>query len=251
MCENREQQAVKELLLYIKNEKLFTGDRLPSERTLSDELSVSRSTIRVALKTLQANGSLESRARSGYYLKSKNIPRDFQNNGQIDDKSHISDSLEAFYLFEPIAVALATERMNDETLELLEQCLVNLSKAFVIPDINKIVEYHQSFHEIIISATDNDFIIDALQRFELAYELVSDMMSRVSIDQRNQVFALHVNLFNSIKERTPIKAKLASEKMIISISNFLEKYEGIDLPKVIRENQQVLYKPIINQNEND
>ena len=66
MCENREQQAVKELLLYIKNEELFTGDRLPSERTLSDELKVSRSTIRVALKTLQANGSLESRARSGY-----------------------------------------------------------------------------------------------------------------------------------------------------------------------------------------
>ena len=237
MCEIKERQVVKELLLYIKNEKLSMGARLPSERTLSEELNVNRSTIRVGLKTLQANGSLESKARSGYYLRSKNIPINFINNNQVDEKKQISDSLEAFYLFEPIAVALATARMEKETLELLEQSLVDLGKAFFNPDIDKIVEHHKSFHEIIISATGNDFIIKTLQRFEHAYVLVSDMMSRVSIDQKNQVFALHVNLFNSIKEKTPIQAKLSSQKMIMSISTLLAKYEGIDLPRVIRDNQ--------------
>lgn len=240
MIENKEQQAVKDLLLYLKEERLIVGARLPSERTLSEELSVSRSTLRNSLKILQAKGILEVKAGSGYYLITNNIPSGLFSNEHTNNKKQISESLEAFYLFEPVAVALAAERMEEETLETLEQCLVNLSKAILIPDIDKIVENHKTFHQIIISATGNDYIVKTLQRFEHTYIMVSNMMSQISIDQRNRLFALHVNLFKSIKEKSPKQAKLDSENLIRSTCMLLAQYEEIELPKVIRDNQQVL-----------
>jgi len=237
MTENKEQQVTKELLLYLKGERFTAGVRLPSERKLSEELSVSRSTLRNALKILQAKGILEVKAGSGYYLKSNNIPSVLFRNEDTDNRKQISESLEAFYLFEPLAVTLAAERMDRKSLDSLEKCLVELSKAILIPDFDEIVKNHKTFHQIIISATGNDFIINALQRFEYTYILVSNMMSQLSLDQRNRLFALHVNLFKSIKEKTPKQAKLDSENMIRETCVLLTQYEGIELPKVIRDNQ--------------
>ena len=240
MCENKEQQVVRKLLLYLRNEKLTLGTRLPSERALSEELNVSRSTLRVALKNLQVNGLLESKARSGYFLKSKNIPLVLLNNNHADYKKQVSESLEAFYLFEPVAVALATDRMDEKTLGLLEECLVDLSKAILNPDVDEIIKSHKAFHEIITSATGNSFIINTLQRFETVYALVSDMMSQVNSDQRNNIFVLHVNLFNAIKRKSSVQAAQASQKMIRSISALLSKYEDVEQPQAIIDSQDVL-----------
>ena len=233
MHQQQEQKVIRELLNYLNDDKQTIGVRLPSERKLTEQLSTSRSTLRSALKTLQGKGVLEVKAGSGCYLKSKNEIEALLNNNQTDDKSQISDSLEAFYLFEPIAVAIATDRMDADTLKSLEQCIVDLSVAILVPDIDKIVENHKNFHKIIIKSTGNNFIATTLQRFELTYVLVSNMMSQASIEQRNRIFALHVNLFQAIKDRNPEKAKSASEDMIMSTSILLAQYEGIELPKVI------------------
>lgn len=235
MHHQMEQKVISELLNYLDDDKQTIGVRLPSERKLAEQLSTSRSTLRSALKTLQAKGVLEVKAGSGCYLKSKDEIETLLNTNQSDNKSQISDSLEAFYLFEPIAVALATNRMDDATLKSLEQCIVDLSVAILVPDIDKIVENHKNFHKIIIKSTDNTFITTTLHRFELTYVLVSNMMSQASIEQRNKIFALHVNLFQAIKERNPEKAKNASEDMIMSTSVLLAQYEGIELPKVISD----------------
>ncbi len=235
MHQQKEQKVLKQLLNYLNDDKQPIGVRLPSERKLTEQLSTSRSTLRSALKTLQAKGVLEVKAGSGCYLMSKNEIDNLLNNNQTDNKSQISDSLEAFYLFEPIAVTLATDRMDDATLKSLEQCIVDLSVAILVPDIEKVVENHKNFHKIIIKSTGNNFIIKCLERFELNYILVSNMMSQASIDQRNKIFALHVNLFQAIKDRNPENAKTASEAMIMSTSALLAQYEGIKLPKIISD----------------
>lgn len=235
MHQQKEQKVFRELLNYLKDDKQTIGIRLPSERKLTEQLSTSRSTLRSALKTLQAKGILEVKAGSGCYLKSKDEIETLLNSNQPDNKSQISESLEAFYLFEPIAVALATNRMDDSTLKSIEQCIVDLSVAILAPDIDKIVESHKNFHKIIIVSTANSFITKTLQRFELTYVLISNMISQASIEQRNKFFALHVNLFQAIKERDPEKSKKASEAMIMSNSILLAHYEGIRLPKIISD----------------
>ena len=70
--ENREYFAV---LQYIKTliiqGKLNIGDKLPTERHLSETLSLSRNTVRDAMRIMSSMGLVESRQGSGNYLSNK------------------------------------------------------------------------------------------------------------------------------------------------------------------------------------
>ena len=60
-------QRIRELIL---EGKLPRGARLPSSRTLADDLSLSRNTILVAIDQLVAEGYVESRLGDGTYVAS-------------------------------------------------------------------------------------------------------------------------------------------------------------------------------------
>jgi len=59
---------IQQLRNLLDSGNLKPGDRLPSERELSESLGVSRTSIRLALKVLGASGRLETRVGSGTYL---------------------------------------------------------------------------------------------------------------------------------------------------------------------------------------
>lgn len=52
----------------INNKNLESGDRLPSERMLSEKFQVTRSSIRVAIQKLEFYGVLKSIPQSGTYI---------------------------------------------------------------------------------------------------------------------------------------------------------------------------------------
>lgn len=67
--ENREYMKTTEYILgLIESGKLKKGDRLPTERNISEDLGTSRNSIREALRTLENLGLVESRQGSGNYL---------------------------------------------------------------------------------------------------------------------------------------------------------------------------------------
>ncbi len=71
-----EQKTYRTVLSYIKDMirsgRLAVGDRLPTERCLySSELSISRNTVRDAMRILESMGIVESRQGSGNYLAAR------------------------------------------------------------------------------------------------------------------------------------------------------------------------------------
>jgi GntR family transcriptional regulator/MocR family aminotransferase len=63
------QAQVREMLVSaILSRRLQPGEAVPSSRAMADQLSVSRNTITLAYQALVADGYLESRNRSGYYV---------------------------------------------------------------------------------------------------------------------------------------------------------------------------------------
>jgi len=64
----RQQVVVERLKEYILAEGLQAGDRLPTEETLAQQLGVSRSAIREALRALEALGILTAKQGSGRYV---------------------------------------------------------------------------------------------------------------------------------------------------------------------------------------
>ncbi|MGY0399872.1 MAG: GntR family transcriptional regulator, partial [Ostreibacterium sp.] len=66
---NRHYQVIaKRLQAHIIDKRYRIGDRLPSERQLADELTVSRSLLREALIMLEIEGLVEVRRGSGIYV---------------------------------------------------------------------------------------------------------------------------------------------------------------------------------------
>lgn len=93
---------VKELRLIIKEEGIKTGEKLPSERELAERLSVGRSTVREALRSLELLGLIETRRGEGTFLV------DFQ-------KHQLVEVLADFIMQQPHSVSevLQTRRMHE------------------------------------------------------------------------------------------------------------------------------------------
>lgn len=63
------QGVLEELRVYIKDNHLLPGDKLPSEREFADKLQAGRSSIREALRALELLGLIETRRGEGTYLR--------------------------------------------------------------------------------------------------------------------------------------------------------------------------------------
>jgi GntR family transcriptional repressor for pyruvate dehydrogenase complex len=85
-------EIVHQIQSIIADDRLKTGDKLPSERELSERLKVGRSSVREALRALELLGLIETRRGEGTFL------RDFHNHQLID-------LLGAFILQDPTAKA--------------------------------------------------------------------------------------------------------------------------------------------------
>ncbi|WP_439331254.1 FadR/GntR family transcriptional regulator [Lysinibacillus fusiformis] len=66
-CVFRYRQQLRQL---IKIEKIQAGEKLPSERVLSERLGVGRSSVREALRSLELLGLIETRHGEGTFLTS-------------------------------------------------------------------------------------------------------------------------------------------------------------------------------------
>lgn len=63
-------EIVKQLKKLIEQEQIRPGDKLPSERVLSERLNVGRSSVREALRSLELLGLIETRHGGGTFLSS-------------------------------------------------------------------------------------------------------------------------------------------------------------------------------------
>src|SRR5699024_568423 len=109
-----------DIMAMIAIEKRFTpGDKLPNENKLSEELNVSRTTLRESIRILVTNGVLEIRRGRGTFVR-----EDFDISHTIQSLNNISnaridakDLYEMRLIFEPEAAYYATIRATDSEMQ--------------------------------------------------------------------------------------------------------------------------------------
>lgn len=202
-----QQQIIAKLRDLIEYKNLEPGDKLPSERMLSDKFGVSRSNIREAIQKLEFYGILYSKPQSGTFIA--DIGR-VAMSGMMEDiltleEPDFKSLVETRILLELKTVRLAALRRTDEDLEALRSAL----DAYKSKVLNKedAVEEDLLFHLAIAKASKNS----SMNTFMLVItpEIITNF-EKYHVCDSNQSFVgiqEHEEIYNAIKGQDPKRAK--------------------------------------------
>lgn len=137
------------------------GEKLPNELELSQELGVSRTTLREAIRSLVTQGVLEVRRGKGTFVSEQvGEIEDFGFGGLERVKGQLRDLFELRSIFEPQAAKLACLRATEEELsDILEK---GAAVEACIRSGQDRVEADGAFHAAIVRATHNEFMVRLL-----------------------------------------------------------------------------------------
>ena len=121
-----EEEIIQKLKELITSKKLKPGDRLPSERKLSEEFGVSRGNVREVIQKLEFYGLLKTLPQSGTFVANLGVPA---LSGMITDilqlkKPDFKSLVESRIMLEMQVVALASDRRTEEQLKNIEDALI-------------------------------------------------------------------------------------------------------------------------------
>jgi GntR family transcriptional repressor for pyruvate dehydrogenase complex len=199
--------GIKELINF-KN--LEPGDKLPSERMLSEKFGVSRSNVREAIEKLEFYGLLFSKPQSGTFVANIGV---IALNGMIDDILRLEDPdfkslVETRILLELKTVRLAAMRRTKEDLFQLKEALE--AYKYKVENGKDAVQEDLLFHLAIAKAsrnsTMNTFMLiitpEIITNFE-KYHVCDSDLSQKGIKE-------HQAIYDAILKQD---VKLAKQKM--------------------------------------
>jgi GntR family transcriptional repressor for pyruvate dehydrogenase complex len=158
-------QVVERIAEPIRLGRLRFGDRLPAERTLAQQLGVSRETVRKAVRTLVDAGVLEVTSgrgsRSGIHVRSDLIPPELLQGPARLPIGEISGVLEARRLFEPRVAQLAGLLASEDDFAEL-QGVVDLQRELA-GEPQRVRDLDAPFHLALARATHNATVVALMQ----------------------------------------------------------------------------------------
>ena len=139
-------RPLRELVCETIRQAIVDGVFSPGERLmeiqLADEMGVSRTPVREAIRKLELEGFVVMIPRRGTYVADISIK-------DINEVYEIRTSLEV------LAAGLAAERISDEELETMQRLLVEIGQHIEDGNIEKIVEIDTAFHDVLYKASRN------------------------------------------------------------------------------------------------
>lgn len=209
---NKTQKVYDQVIEKIKNKikygEIKKGEKLPTEREMSESLGVSRASIREALRALEVIGLIESRQGAGNYIRSN------FNNSLLEPLSIMfmlqeSSPKEMYDLRETLELQcakLAAKNIKDNELELLTAIL---DRMYIASSEEESLELDIKFHYLIAKASRNVLLINVLN---VISQLVDEFIRRARMkifhegNTKESVLLIHENLVKNLKKRDELRA---------------------------------------------
>lgn len=200
------EQTSEAILNYIITNNLATGDKLPNEYKLAEEVNVGRSTLREAVRTLVSRNILEVRQGSGTYVS--------ENTGIVDDPlgfSFVKDTLkltedlfEIRYLLEPRVAGLAATNATEEQIQELDRIRLDIEEkmgTFSDKHFEKDIE----FHKLVSEMSGNVAMSNIVPVINQSISLYNDYYTSDHI--KDETVVSHREIVDAIRNRDPILAE--------------------------------------------
>lgn len=185
-------------------EAILKGDLAPGERLmeikLANQLGVSRTPIREAIRKLELEGLVVM------------VPRKGAEVAKITEKD-LRDVLEVRASLEELAISLACERISDEKIKELKAALEEFRTVIGGKDVTKIAQMDVAFHDVIFEATNNARLVQMVnnlreQMYRYRLEYLKDFSTHERLDEE------HMQIFEAVSERDSERAKELIRKHI-------------------------------------
>lgn len=155
--------------------QLRAGQRLPSERDLSEQFGVSRTVIREAVRGLEAKGVVEVKSGRGLQVASVSSAQvsetfDLYVRGQqIKDIVQPDDISEVREMLELRIVELACQRASDDDLVEIQKAFDLIDKS---RDSDEAAENDSNFHLAIAQAAHNPLLVTLLESVNATIRII-------------------------------------------------------------------------------
>lgn len=201
-----------QLKMQILTGKIIPGTRM-MEVELADEMGVSRTPVREAIRKLEKEGLVTIEPRRGAYASDISV-------------KDMVDTLEVREDLEGLAAALAAERMSEGQIEELRQINQGYSEAIKNSDTEKIIEYDELFHKHIVSCSGNKTLIqlsETVQELALRFRyLYYDDFSRYE-----NMPVEHKQIIEAITSGDAERTRQTADNHVKKLKEFVIK-EGVE-----------------------
>ncbi|SDF22645.1 GntR family transcriptional regulator [Sporomusa acidovorans] len=207
-------KPLREVVAETLREAIVAGTLKPGERLmeiqLAEELGVSRTPVREAIRKLELEGFVVMIPRRGTYVADLSIK-------DINEVFEIRTALDV------LAAGLAVERITEDELEQLERLLVEIVELLDHQDdIEKIVEVDSQFHDVLYRASRNDRLVGIINNLREQFTRFRSISiqypgrMRISVEE-------HRRLVEAIATRdTELAQQIAREHMENSEQTLLQ-----------------------------
>jgi GntR family transcriptional repressor for pyruvate dehydrogenase complex len=218
------EQVLEQLRALLDGGALKPGDQLPSERELSEELEVSRGTVREAVQFLGALGLVEIRHGQGTFVRATLANPEvhdewrawtLRNSGRIRDLLEVRRGLESF------AAELAAQRRAEAELAALEETLGEMEAAISSGDVTALVQCDVNFHHGLCAAAGNPPLVELAD--VLGQRLLRERAATWDVPGRPQrSLAEHTAIFKAVSSGDAAAARAALIAHLDSVERDLE-----------------------------
>ncbi|WP_225634609.1 FadR/GntR family transcriptional regulator [Streptomyces solaniscabiei] len=199
-------EVSRRLIDYLMSGDVQPGDRIPSERQLTEMLGVNRPTVREAIKSLGFLGLLEIRQSSGTYFRGADsdvLYRLFEL-GLVQGERGAHDMVQARAELEVVVAGLAAEARDEAGVELLRARLARMRDC---PDA-EFAEADTAFHAALAEVSGNSVLRDILKGMRAMVQ--RGWVERTgTVRTRKTAYSDHVPIFEAVEKGDAEAARFA------------------------------------------
>lgn len=227
--ESKRKKAIQTILESVKSGKYSSGQKLPPERELAEELGVGRNLLREAVGALEALGVLEVKERLGIFVSEVGFHEFVQNNRFIPlwSSDLVSHFFEMRLITDVPAAELAAERRTERDLHRMWDCFSEFEKGDVltVEGRNTHARCEALLHSLVVAATHNPILIRFHEGLVLAIRNNTNLFEFLTQDAHlaDQIVNDHRRILKAIEKKdSKLAGQIAKQHLLGSMKRHEE-----------------------------
>jgi len=202
-------KPLRELVFETLRKAIISGDLKSGERLmevqLAEELGVSRTPVREAIRKLELEGLVVMVPRKGAYVAGVSLK-------DVAEVFEIRASLEG------LAASLAAERITEDEIEHLERLLVQIKSCVDEGNIEKLIHKDEEFHDSLYKAARNEKLVQIINNLREQIHRFR-VTSLTNPNRAKELFEEHKRIVEALADRDSDLARKITQEHIENVEN--------------------------------